>query len=272
MNILTYLKILKFLKINGEKEVRILGWEPLLSPNIRKFLKIANKWWFDIIVFSNINMEEEKFKDIFLWLNWIRINCNINDESFYTKKEIDRLWKNLKILNELWLKIIIWYNITQTNKYPDFIFNLAKKYNISAINLKITNSSLWWKLLIDNTSRLLWNYIFNIIKKYHQKFFLEFSCWLDKNIFIQNELDFIKDNTRINLTFWCDWNIWKFDINTDWKIFKCYPLENLFKNENFSQLNINYTLLSINNINKIINYWLQGLWECIANKKIKGEL
>lgn len=275
MDILTYLKTLKFLKNNSEKEVRLLWWEPLLSPNIRKFLKIANKWWFNIMVFSNINIENKKIEKIFWWLNKIRINCNINDKSFYTKEEIERLWKNLEILNKLWLKIILWYNITQTKQKNNFIFNLAKEYNITAINIKITNSSLWWKLIIDNQSRKLWIYIFNVIKKYHKKFFLEFSCWLDKSIFNKIELDYIKNNTNIKLNFWCDWNIWRFDINTDWKFFKCYPLKNLFNNKKFSKLNINECLeknINIDEIEKKVNKWLYTNWECIANKRIKEEL
>jgi len=70
MSLSTFIKILKYLKNNNDNNVRILWWEPLLFSNIRKFLQIANKWWFDIIVFSNINTNNKKIKNIFSGLEW----------------------------------------------------------------------------------------------------------------------------------------------------------------------------------------------------------
>ncbi len=272
MSLKTYIKILKYLKNNNDNNVRILWWEPLISPNIRKFLQIANKWWYDIIVFSNINMNNENIINIFKWLEWIRVNCNINDRDFYNEQEIENIDKNITSLKELWIKVIIGYNITDLNKSPEFIFNLAKKHNIWAVNLKITNSSLWWELLIDNSSRNLWIYIFDTIKKYNREFFIEISCWLDKNIFTENEIDYIESNTSIKLKYWCEWNIWKFDINTDWTIFKCYPLESIFRNDIYSFINIDNLLknnTNIKNVIKVLNKWNISSGECSANKKIK---
>lgn len=275
MSMSTYIKILKFLKNNNDNNVRILWWEPIISPNIRKFLQIANKWWFDIIVFSNINTNNDNIRNIFSWLDWIRINCNINDKDFYTELEIENINQNIYTLKELWLKVIIWYNVTDINKSPEFIFELAKTYNISAVNLKITNSSLWWELLINNTDRKLWEYIYKAIKKYSEYFFIEISCGLDKSIFTKEELEFIDKNTNMYLKFWCEWNIWKFDINTDWSLFKCYPLESLFKKNLHSFINIDKILkneIKIENIIKVLNKWLISKWECSANKKIKDNL
>lgn len=272
MSLKTYIKILKYLKNNNDNNVRILWWEPLISPNIRKFLQIANKWWYDIIVFSNINTINENIINIFKWLKWIRVNCNINDKDFYNEQEIENINTNISTLIDLWIKVILWYNITDINKSPDFIFSLAKKHNIWAVNLKITNSSLWWELLIDNSSRELGIYIFDTIKKYNSEFFIEISCWLDKNIFTEKEIDYIEKNTNIKLKYWCEWNIWKFDINTDWTIFKCYPLESIFRNELYSFINIDSLIknnIKIENIIKVLNKWLVSNWECTANKKIK---
>lgn len=275
MNLLTFIKILKYLKFNNDNNVRILWWEPLLSKNIKKLLSVSSKWWFDIIIFSNINIPNEKIKNIFdsIDFKWkLRINCNINNLDFYSKEELENINKNLEYFQNIWIKLILWYNIYDLNKKADFIFTLAKKHNVNAINLKITNSSLWEKLIIDNSNRNLWIYIFDLIKKYNSDFFIEFSCWFDEKIFKKDELDFIKNNTQIKLKFWCEWNIWKFDINTDWNIFKCFPLKNLYIN---NYRNINYLLENkikiIENINYLTNdFWKNNsYWECIANKKIK---
>lgn len=274
MNVNTFIKILKYLKNNNDNNVRILGWEPLLSGNIRNFLLLSIKWWFNTIIFSNINIPNEKIKNIFEWLNVknLRINCNINNLDFYTNDEIKNIEKNLEYFNNIWIKVLLWYNIYDLNKDADFIFNLAKEYYINAINLKITNSSLWEKLIIDNSKRELGIYIFKLIKKYHKEFFIELSCWLDKNIFRKEEINFIDKNTKIKLKFWCEWNIWKFDINTDWNIFKCFPLYNLYKNNKY---NIDYLLSNNISINSNINYLKENFWkvfsewECTANKIIK---
>lgn len=275
MNILTFLKILKYLKFNKDNNIRILWWEPLLSKNIKSFLSIWLKWWFNIIIFSNINISNEKIKNIFdsIDFKWkLRINCNINNPNFYSNEELENINQNLKYFQIIWVKLILWYNIYDLNKKADFIFTLAKKHNINAINLKITNSSIWEKLIIDNSNRNLWFYIIEIIKKYHKSFFIEFSCWLDKNIFKENELYFIKNNTKIKLKFWCEWNIWKFDINTDWTIFKCFPLKNIYIN-NYKDINylLENNIKIIENINYLTNnFWKNySIWECIANKKIK---
>lgn len=275
MKLETYIKILKYLKKNKISEVRILWWEPTIYPSIKNFLQIASKWWFNIIIFSNIITNNKIIYNIFNWFWWIRVNCNINDKDFYKKKELNIINSNLKLLYSMWIKIIIWYNITNINKKPNFIFDLAKKHKIKDINLKITNSSLWWEIIINNNSKKLWKYIFDTIKKYHKNFFIEISCGLDKKNFSKEQLDYINNKTQIKLKYWCKWNIWKFDFNTDWSIFKCYPLKDYFIKDYFNSkknLNIDYLLnnnIKIDNIYKKINKWLNSKWECTANKIIK---
>lgn len=271
----TFIKILKYLKHNNDFNVRILGWEPLLSLSIRNFLLLSIKWWFNVIIFSNINIPNEKLKSIFSWIeikDKLRINCNINNLDFYKQWEVENINKNLFYLNNIWVKLILGYNIYDLDKDSEFIFNLAKKHNIGSINLKITNSSLWEKLIIDNSKKELWSYIFNLIKKYYKDFFIEISCWLDKDIFTYEQINFISHFTKIKLRFWCDWNIWEFDINSDWSIFKCFPLYNLYKKNthNIDYL-INNNIWVKSNIEYLKNnFWkVISKWECTANKKIK---
>lgn len=275
MNILTFIKVLKYLKFNNDNNVRILWWEPLLSKNIRKFISLSLKWWFDIIIFSNINIPNEKIKNIFDWLSikWnFRINCNINNPDFYKEEELKNIDINLKYLKNLWIKLILWYNIYELNKKADFIFELAKKHNTWAVNLKITNSSIWEKLIIDNSKKELWTYLFNLINKYSENFFIDFSCWLDRKIFTNDELKYINDS-KIKLAFGCEWNIWKFDINSDWTIFKCFPLQSLYtKNmQNIDYLLNNKISIQQNLVHLTNDFWnVLSNWECIANKKIKS--
>lgn len=275
MGILTFIKILKYLRQNNDPNIRILWWEPLLSSNIKRFLWLSIKWWFNTIIFSNINIKNSKIREIFdnLVINaWFRINCNINNLEFYSSDELENIGLNLEYLKRIWVNLILWYNIYNLNKNADFIFELAEKYNIQAINLKITNSSLWSQLIIDNSQRDLGIYLYNLIQKYHQRFFIEFSCGLDQTIFLEEELEYIKNYTNITLRFGCDWNIWKFDINTNGTIFKCFPLQDLYKNNiNTVDFLIKESISIEENLDFLSNsFWkIVSHWECSGNSIIK---
>lgn len=275
MSILTFIKILKYLRQNNDPNIRILWWEPLLSSNIKRFLWLSIKWWFNTIIFSNINIKNSKIREIFdnLVINaWFRINCNINNLEFYSSDELENIGLNLEYLKRIWVNLILWYNIYNLNKNADFIFELAEKYNIQAINLKITNSSLWSQLIIDNSQRDLGIYLYNLIQKYHQRFFIEFSCGLDQTIFLEEELEYIKNYTNITLRFGCDWNIWKFDINTNGTIFKCFPLQDLYKNNiNTVDFLIKESISIEENLDFLSNsFWkIVSHWECSGNSIIK---
>ena len=266
----TFLQILQYLKQQKDYNMRILGWEPLLFKNLRKFLLIGEKWWFDTIIFSNINIESTTIKNIFSWIKNIRINCNINDRDFYAEEEQDRLSRNIKILQDIWVQIILWYNIIQTSKHPEFIFSLAEKHNIKKIHLKITNSSIGEKLLIDNSTRKLGRFLYGLIFQYHKIYHLRFSCGLSKDIFTNQELLYIKNNTDISLKFGCAANGGKFDINTDGSIFKCYPLQKIFETK---KIHISTFLQKETSLSKAIEGIQDGLitkGECTWNKIIKN--
>jgi organic radical activating enzyme len=272
MSLLTYLNSLKYLKNNDDNFLRILWWEPTISKNFNKFILIWKKAWFDIIVFSNINIETNLFKKAFKWIENIRVNCNINNKDFYSIEEIKRIKENISFLKEKNINIILWYNIDKINVKPDFIYELAEDFKIKNIILKITNSSIWEKLLIDNSNRNLWIFIFNEIKNKYKEYNIEISCWLNKDIFIEEEINFINTKTSILLKFWCDWNIWKFDINTDWSIIKCFPLESLFKKNRIYIKDLISKNTKYKTLFKIINNWNISNWECVANKKIKSNM
>ncbi len=270
MNLFTFLKILKFLKSQNDTNVRILGGEPLLSPHIKNFLQISVKWWFKIIIFSNINIPTQRFQEIFKHFSKkdnIRINCNINDWNFYNPQELENISCNMRFAKTQGIELILWYNITNPNTDFNFHINLARKHNIKTINLKITNTSIWEQQIINNTDRKLWQFLFNIIKQYHTEFQFSISCWLPKNIFTNDEIIYLKKYTNITLRFWCSANDWKFDFNTDGRIFKCFPLESIFHKEEFKKYHINNLLswdLKISTIKHEFRK-LHSNWECSAH-------
>lgn len=248
-----FLSILKFLKKYNYVEVRLLGWEPLLHPNINNFINIWLKWWFDLLIFSNLNFDSEFLLNIFNNVydyKKVRINCNLNNLDFYTEEEYKNIETNIKYLINIWVDIVIWYNVYDLSKNFEDIYLLSKKLWIKKINLKVTNTVYWKDLIVDTWSREYWAYLFNIVNKYYLDFKFEFSCWLDRNIFLDSEINFFLNNW-INLLFWCDWFAWKFDIDIDWSIYKCFPTRSFYIDK---KLNIfNYNPLS----KEISSYWLK---------------
>lgn len=270
MSLSTYLCILKYLKNIWDNDVRILWWEPIIFPRLREYINIAEKWWFNIIVFSNINITPSKFAKIFTWVSNVRVNCNINDESFYNEEEKKNIHMNLSFLQENNIPTILWYNITNLSLSPSFHIELIRKYDLKDLNLKITNTCLGEKeLLIDTKTREFWKYIFDCVRKYHQEVKIEFSCGLSKSIFSEDELHFISHNAKIHIFFGCEWHRWKFDINTDGTIFKCYPLESLYKK---NPLSIKHLVKNNTPLQKTLDSLYDGVYssgECTAHKSIK---
>lgn len=269
MSLSTFVSILKFLKKNNQTKVRILWGEPFLHKKIRSFLLLWYKWWFEILLFSNLFHSTKKLIEICNGINKLVINCNINDDDFYTPLGKKKVQKNIEALKRIWVQLILSYNIADPKKSYSFILSLLENYDWLEFNIKITNSSIWENLIIDNTQRSLWRLIFWLIQKYHKKQPIIIGCGLDKNIFSQEELDYIKRYTLIRLEFWCDGNKWKLDINTDGSFFKCYPLQSITTSKS--------TIQEILDKNKSLESLLENFpkgtfskWECTGNKIIKN--
>lgn len=269
MKLSTYLSILKYLKNIWDNNVRILGWEPIIFPDLRKYIDIAQKGGFNIIVFSNVNINPEKFKKIFLWTQNVRVNCNINDEDFYTEEEKNNIIENISFLQEQKIHTIIGYNMVNIDLEPTFPIFLARKFWIQNINLKVTNSCLWEELFLDTWSRTFWKYVYKLIKKYYTDFQIELSCGLSKNIFSETEYTFISQTAEIHIYFWCDGHRWRFDINTDGSIFKCYPLESLYKKNKITIQSLVKKNTPLQDTLNTLYAWVFSDGECTAHKSIK---
>ncbi len=266
MSLKTYISILKYFKSQNINEVRILGWEPLLFKDIQRFLLLAEKWDFDITIFSNINIPTSALKNIFSNLSnkRIKINCNINHGDFYSSQEKERIQKNITLLQSYWIQLIIGYNMCNY-MYPQWPLELAIKNKVLILNLKITNTALGENIIIDNSERKLGKFIYSIVLDNHKKVFFSISCWLNKDIFTEKERIFMKNKAKIQLRYGCDANDGKFDINTDGMIFKCYPLQELFKQKKIHIINLLNKNIPFQKLTAMVSRWLITTWECTAH-------
>lgn len=268
MDISLFVLYLKHLKINNEKKVRLLWWEPLLHTKIRDILIISIRWGFNVLIFSNLALSHSYLWKIFenLPLDYyskITVNINLNSFDSYKKGELDFLLQNAIFLKNKWVKIII-STMLNIDLDLDYIFSIADKIWTSFVKFKPVN---WKKYDKITSSRDYWSFSFSIIEMYSKKYNISFSCGLSKYIFTENELVDIKSIYWLDIKFWCNANGWKYDIDINWDIFRCFPLENIYKWKNINLkdyylYNIKNIILSLKNIYDTWN----NQWNCLSSK------
>jgi len=161
MSLKTFLYCLKHLKTIGDDKVRILWWEPLLYSKIEEIFKLSVKWGFRVHTFSNFKIPVprlEKILDFGDSYDYSRLsfNLNLNDEDFYKQGELDMIYNTLQFLREKWCSRMVSYNIYEYSHAYDFIFDVAQRFGVKDIILKVTNTVMWDKEIIDSNSREYW--------------------------------------------------------------------------------------------------------------------
>ncbi len=231
----TYLQILSFLRKDGHEEVRLLGWEPLLHPRIREFLLIAKKGNFRRVLFSNINFPRKHIQKIFDMPEVFpeRMNCNTNNRDFYSEREYAQVLENMMFFRDAGVEMTIGYNIYDLEKPFSDIIEVAKHTGIRKINLKVTNTWIGSKLIVDTGARAYGEYIFDIIKTYSREYEFFFSCGLSRAIFTEDEIAYIREQ-NIELPFGCEGAAGKFDIDVDGSIYACFPTRSLYHKKGLS--------------------------------------
>jgi len=189
-------------------------------------------------IFSNLKIPTSKWEDILnLWNDYdykrLKFNLNLNDKDFYKKAELDMIYDSLEFLTHKWCDVVISYNVYEYSNNYSFIFEVAKRYNISNVILKVTNTVMWDKEIIDTNSQVYGAYLYKIVSEYYRKFDIHFSCGLSSLSFSENQKNFLQREANIPLRWWCENNGWKYDINTDGTVYRCFPLQSLYQWENF---------------------------------------
>ena len=264
MPIYLYILYLKHLKMSSDNQVRLLWWEPLLHSEIKKILSLSYRWWFYMLIFSNFCLSFQKINDIFSdfprnFFEKLTINVNFNLENTYRWEELDNMTRNIRTLKQRWANVFISCMIFYETDL-DFIFNFAKNNMIDDIKFKPVN----WGF-IDTWNRKYGKLIYKIVKKYWKEFKLSFSCWLSKNILTDSEIEDITKNYKINLKFWCFANWWRYDIDIDGNIFRCFPLQKYYKSINLRKFYLSKEDTVIDTLNKIKK--TQGnIFNCLWSK------
>lgn len=187
-------------------------------------LLLGIKSWFNIIIFSNLTLPVSRIEKIFfgLWKN-ITVNINVNKKSFYKPFELANLYKNIETLNKNNIKIKISYLVYNQLEDVDFIIYLATTYNIKEIHLKPYNYNGMTHFETGTTA--YGNMFYDIITQHGKKFQFFISCGFSKDILSSEQIRELQDEYNIDFKFGCAANGWKYDIDYDGGIFRCFSLE-----------------------------------------------
>lgn len=204
-------------------------------------------------IFSNFKIPLQKWEKILnFWDSYdysrFSFNLNLNDKEFYKAWELEMIYNSLDFLGAKWCERVISYNVYEYSDKYDFIFEVARKFWVKTVILKITNTVLWDEEIIDSNSKKYGEYIYGIIKKYYKEFHLAFSCGLSTKIFTQQQKDFIENTVKIPLRYGCENNGGRYDINTDGTVYRCFPLQSIYTAKD---LHISHPIFQDNTLDKV---------------------
>ncbi len=143
MSIENFSFIMDYLKKNKIRDVRLLGGEPFLHPEIEKIFNeiIDRKYFKHITIFTN-GMFDSKIRRILLKLrNSIAINLvvNLNHPSDYDKGNYDLVQNNIEFLKDNGLDLSLSYNIYKENFDYSPILKTCKTFGIRRLRVCIAN-------------------------------------------------------------------------------------------------------------------------------------
>jgi len=263
-----FLLYLKHVSYTHEKRVRLLWWEPLLHSQIDKILLLSAKGGFDILIFSNLSMDQKIVKKAFSlvperYMSKILVNINLNTEVSYRGIEFENLMKNISYLQSKGIKVAVSSLIDPDVDY-DNLEEMMRSMHIDEIILKPVNGVY---TTVDTASREYGQFVMQILRRFHiYNIPISISCGLSEDILTEDEKDEILNTLSISVQYWCFANNGKYDIDIDGNIFRCFPLQRLYKNVNLKK----YYHLSEGEIIGMMNDRLpikSNTKECLGTKR-----
>lgn len=131
---------LDFMKRSGIENVRLLGGEPLLHPQIGSFLDLIKESNFQgVTIFTSGLFPENKLE--MLGSLCPRIILNLNHPKVYASGQFQTIMKNLGTIVDKGFKVTIGYNIYEEDFDYQFVIDTARDYDVECIRLCIANPS-----------------------------------------------------------------------------------------------------------------------------------
>lgn len=218
--------ILDFLEKSGEKTARLMGGEPALHSRFKELVDYILSRGFSVHIFTNGLFPQKITNFLANKGKLIKYSFNIDSRETYSFRDWNQISKNLKILSQFG-RCLIGKVIWQEDFDIDYLLNLAKKYSIKVIMLRIANPIMGGenKYVSPGQYLTLAKSIIREVKKANkQKVKIGFGCGFSQKMFAKNQLAILKKYNVANLKWGCDGNSGRFDIDTALSIFRCFPL------------------------------------------------
>ena len=220
--------VLDFFKKNKERNVRLMGGEPTLHSKLEKTINYIFSRGFKVHIFTN-GLFSSKITDFLVKKEEkIKYSFNINPPDTYSSQKWNQILKNLKILTPF-KNCLIGGVIWQENFNIDYLLDLANKYPIRAIILRMANPVIGQNnkyFPLRRYSSLAKDIIREIKKSDKDKIRIGLGCGFSKKMFSKEQLQVLRAYKVVSRGWGCDGNSGRFDIGTDLSAFRCFPLSN----------------------------------------------
>lgn len=239
--------VLDFLERNNERVIRLMGGEPTLHSKFEEIVDYILSRNLRIHVFTNGLFSAKKANLLVRKGQKIKYSFNINPPSAYSSRRWNQILENLGVITSLencLIGAVIW----QENFNIDYLIDLANRYPVKAIMLRVANPVFNQKnkyVSLNRYPTLAKNIIREIKKADESKIRIGFGCGLAKNMFSPEEIHLLKKYNVANMKWGCDGNSGRFDISVNLSVFRCFPLSGWQEKK----------LLDFNNSQEIENYF-----------------
>jgi radical SAM protein with 4Fe4S-binding SPASM domain len=266
MSVENFRYVLDFLKINKIKEVRLLGGEPLIHPDLRTIFEliIKEKYFNSVTIFTN-GIFSHKTRDYLIKLKkriYVYLVLNLNHPTEYSKKKYNLILDNLEFLKDNLFEISISYNIYQRNFDYEYLFETCRNYGIRTIRVCIANPDSENKneILSRVERKKIGKRLFSFcIKAYENQIKILFDCTVPLCILSDDQLGkLVKIGGFSSYIFGvCSPAI---DVDPFLNVFRCFPTNKI----------ISRSLKGVNSIKKLNLFFYKEIdfykWQIIDEK------
>ncbi|MDQ1279658.1 MAG: hypothetical protein QG670_920 [Thermoproteota archaeon] len=242
-------RVIEWLKVSRINSVQLIGGEPMLHPEITKFVEkiMENRIQIRCILTNGLGDTELYKKVIKMTRTWL---VNVNHPSTYTKKEWELLNRNLELLkwksedrpighnrdDQNWLSLQLSITFYKENQEYDYIINLAKKYDCPFIRYAPSHpSSDKTNLYFDfegltKFKNTLMNFLKSCIREGIKP---QLECPLPPCIFTPSDMSFLLRFTG-GVRFSCAPHL---DVNPDLTVGYCASMREIISNHKIKDAN-----------------------------------
>lgn len=182
MSIKDFRTVLNFLRKNGDKQVRLIGGEPTLSPNLEQFIDTVIDYDFfdNILIFSNFTFNEDICNMLINKNRFININTlpNINEYNLMIPNLSENIERNLKAFYDNNMLSTIGINIYRPDMdlsqweqiiemYKDTLMSI--RYSIAIPTKAIIENNFDFYTYYNSFEPILWK-VLRIVEKYNIPF------------------------------------------------------------------------------------------------------